>query len=306
MLGSCPLAGCATLHNFSRRFAALALGVIVVCDVLMPVATARAQEPAQEPVESATGVQEGSLEEARQLFEQGLAHVEAAEWALAEQTFRRVLAIRSSPVVAYNLASALAQLGRLIESAELLRLVVRDPAVDAAIRDPAQQLLAQIEPRIGSLTVRVHGDTEGVILHLGDRMLGQGELVQAISVDPGLHVVFAEKNGERVAAEEVRVGGDAPLKAEVTFDLREKEPPPPPVDLRVKQLPSEHTSPEPRDDDDSAWSSPWLWTGAGAVIVAGVVVAVLVATGGETTTADPIGGDTDPPIVRGRVMEASP
>lgn len=280
----------------------------MVCDALPRPSVAHAQapsvnqaEPAAAPSTEAAAEEAARLDDARRLFEEGLAHVEASEWMLAEQSFRRVLAIRSSPVVAYNLASALAQLGRLLESAELLRVVVRDASVDAATRDPAQQLLAAIEPRIGSLTVRVQGDTQGVTLHLDDRMLGQGELVQAISVDPGPHHVFAERDGKRVASEEVNVGGDAPLKAEVTFDLREKTPPAPKPDLRVSKLPHEDQPRAQRDDDD-VWSSPWLWTGAGVgvLIAAGVVVAVLVA-GAEDSFAEPVGGNTEPPVVRGRV-----
>ena len=159
------------------------LTALVVCSVLASAVTLRAQEAV---APAADAVQAGSLEEARLLFEQGIAHVEASEWALAEQSFRRVLAIRSSPVVAYNLASALAQLGRLIESAELLRVVVRDPAVDAATRDPAQQLLAEIEPRICSLTVRVQGDTAGARRQL-ERALSALQ-----SPRPVLHATVAE------------------------------------------------------------------------------------------------------------------
>jgi hypothetical protein len=289
------------LHPFSRSIAAFAVWLIVVCDVSRASLAHAQGVESSAPTPAAAAEEAARLDDARRLFEEGLAQVEAGEWAQAEQSFRRVLAIRSSPVVAYNLASALAQLGRLLESAELLRVVVRDASVDAATRDPAQQLLASIEPRIGSVTVRVQGDTQGVILRLDDRVLGQGELVQAISVDPGTHLVFAERDGKRVASEEVHIGGDAPLMAEVTFDLREKAPPPPLLDLRVSKLPHEEKKSAERDDG-SMWSSPWLWTGAGAVVLiaAGVVVAVLVA-GAEDSVADPIGGNTDPPIVRGRV-----
>ena len=41
-------------------------------------------------------------------------------------------------------------------------------------------------------------------------------------------------------------------------------------------------------DDDSVWQSPWLWAGAGAAVVTGVVVAVIVASAGGDETAAPI------------------
>jgi hypothetical protein len=240
-----------------------------------------------------------SLDQARDLFEQGLQQVEAGDWAGAEQSFRRVLAVKSSAVVSYNLASALARLGRLIESADLLRIVVRDPSVDVGTRDPAQQLLAEIEAQIGSLTVRVQGDGHELVLQLDGRVLSQGELVQTVSVDPGEHVVLASRKGKTLATETVQVGGRAPLKAEVLFDLREKIVAKPKPDPRVSQLPEER-EPRSSSDQDSIWASPWLWAGAGAVVVAGVVIVAAVALGGETTFERPVSGDTDPPVIRGR------
>lgn len=255
----------------------------------------------------ASAADASQLDAARKLFEEGLAHVEAGNWVQAEQAFRSVLVMRSSPVVAYNLASALARLGRLIESAELLRAIVRDPTVDAATREPAQHLLSEIEPQIGSVTVRVLGNTENLVLRLDQRTLGAGELVQAISVDPGVHMVAAERAGKLLASEEVNVGGAAPLKTEVTLDLREKPKEPPKPDLRVSKLPSEERPASERDDGGSTWSSPWLWTGAGAVVLlaAGIII-VAASSGGEAQPADPIGGNTSPPVIRGRVMEAAP
>lgn len=210
-----------------------------------------------------------------------------------------MLAVKSSAVVSYNLASALARLGRLIESAELLRVVVRDPEVDATTRDPAQQLLAEIEARIGSITVRVQGDATGATLRLDDRDLGP-ELVQTISVDPGEHVVAALRRGKTLASQHVRIGGEDPLKAEVMLDLREQLVALPLPDLRVSKLPEENA--RRANDSEAIWGSPWLWAGAGAVVVAGAVIIVAVALSGDAGMVDPIGGDTDPPLVHGRVQ----
>lgn len=252
---------------------------------------------------------QAQLDQARKLFEEGLAHVEAGNWVAAEQAFRSVLALRSSPVVAYNLASALARLGRLIESAEMLRAIVRDNTVDAATRDPAQHLLNEIEPQIGSITVRVLGSTENLVLRLDERTLGAGELIQAISVDPGVHLVLAEREGKTLASQEVKVGGAAPLIAEVTLDLREKPKAEVVPDLRVSELPREE---QPRQtqhtDESSVWSSPWLWSSAAAVVLVtvGVIAVVALSSGGDPELADPVTGTTDPPVIRGRVVGEMP
>jgi len=272
--------------------------------------SAHAQDVAPSTTEPQAGTAEQvQLEQARKLFEEGLAHVEAGNWVEAEQAFRRVLALRSSPVVTYNLASALARLGRLIESAEMLRAIVRDSSVDAATRDPAQSLLAEIEPQIGSLTVRVLGNTEGLVLRLDQRTLGAGELIQAISVDPGVHAIVAERDGKALASEEVKVGGAAPLIAEVTLDLREPEPVKPIApDLRVSKLPSEQPPRGAHADESSVWSSPWLWSSAAAVVLVtvGVVAVVALSSGGDPEQADPVSGTTSPPVIRGRVVGEMP
>jgi hypothetical protein len=262
--------------------------------------TAPSADPAKQGP-AATEAQD-QLDQARKLFEEGLAHVEVGNWVAAEQAFRSVLVMRSSPVVAYNLASALARLGRLIESAEMLRAIVRDTDVDAATREPAQHLLSEIEPQIGSVTVRVLGETEGLVLRLDDRTLSAGDLVQSISVDPGVHLVAAERAGKTLASQEVNVGGAAPLKTEITLDVREKPKPLPPPDLRVSTVPAKQPVDHTRDDGSSAWSSPWLWSGAAAVVLVTAGVITVLALSGNAQQADPIAGDTNPPVVRGIVV----
>ena len=274
--------------------------------LLAAVPSVHAQASTEVAPADSAATEEGQLEQARKLFEEGLAHVEVGNWVAAEQAFRSVLVMRSSPVVAYNLASALARLGRLIESAEMLRAIVRDTNVEAATRDPAQHLLSEIEPQIGSVTVRVIGGTEGLVLRLDDRTLSAGDLVQSISVDPGVHMVVAERAGKTLASQEVNVGGAAPLKTEVTLDLREQPKQAPAPDLRVSKLPSEQQPVErTRDDGDSAWSSPWLWSGAAAVVLVTAGVITVLALSGNAQQADPIGGNTDPPVVRGIVVAES-
>lgn len=290
------------MHQLPRSFVPFVMWLVLGA---VPLAHAQSASSAA-PAADVAADDPAQLEQARKLFEEGLAHVEVGNWVQAEQAFRRVLVMRSSPVVAYNLASALARLGRLNESAELLRAIVRDTGVDAATREPAQHLLSELEPQIGSVTVRVVGSTDDLVLRLDERTLAAGDLVQAISVDPGVHVIVAERAGKRVASEEVNVGGAAPLKVEITLDLREKPKAQPVPDLRVSKLPSEQAPQRAREDDSGMWSSPWLWTGAAAVVlVAAGIVTVAALSGGDAQLEDPVGGNTSPPVIRGRVVEGA-
>jgi len=249
-----------------------------------------------------------NVDEARQLFAEGLAFVEHEDWANAEQRFRRVLALRSSQVVAYNLASALMHLGRMVEGAELLRGIVRDPTAEATSRDAATQLLSEMEPRIGTLTIRVTGDAHDASLRMDDKPVELTGSVQTISVDPGSHRVVALRGETELASKPAEVGGDAPLQVEVLLEL------PAAVGPRAAARAagssssgnravlgnddSKHSSARDDGGSSSVFASPWFWTGAGGVVVAGVITAVLLAPAAK---ASPVSGDTSPPVIHGTV-----
>jgi hypothetical protein len=274
--------------------------------VLFGSAASLAAQPNAAPVRDANDG-ESSVEAARQLFGEGLQFVEAEDWTQAEERFRRVLALKSSHVVSYNLASALQHLGRLTESSELLRVILRDPSADAATHDASQQLLLEIEPLIGSITLRISGDTSGAELKLDDRRLDLSTLVQTVSVDPGAHHIAVRRGDASIVDREVTVGGDAPLQSEVALDL------PPRVSPQEVAARAERARPKPaaavaasapRDEEPSESGSVltrwWLWTGVGAVVAAGVLALVLVQ---PADPAKPVAGE---PVIHGRVIMEMP
>jgi hypothetical protein len=246
-----------------------------------------------------------SVDEARQLFGEGLDFVGQEDWVQAEERFRRVLALRSSHVVAYNLASALVHLGRPVEAAELLRSILRAGDADAPTRDAAQQLLNVTEPQIGTLTIRVSGDRSGVRFALDDKRLELTGQVLTISVDPGEHTLTAHRAQTPLAFERVAIGGKAPLQAELAIDLPAQIAPERRYisDVRkpARTAPGAAVALAPPRAEESSSSGPgwWLWAGGGAAVAAAAVITVvLVSSGAEV---DPVAGDTDPPFVRGRV-----
>ena len=276
------------------------------CFALCFAHLARAQ-PAPETSGSATtspASTEQDRDEARALFSEGLEFVEHEDWVNAEERFRRVLALHSSHVAAYNLGSALARLGRLVEAAEVLRSILRAEDVDAPTSQAAQQLLLETEPRIGSLTIRITGDLTGVRFALDSKPLELTAQVQTISIDPGEHVIDAQRGAETLAQGRVTVGGSAPLQAELSLELPARLAPER-VASAAELAPSDaaraHTAPAPdqRDGEASSGAPWWLWAAGGVAVAAAAAVTVaLVVAGAEAT---PVMGDTNPPVVRGRV-----
>lgn len=284
---------------------------------------AHARPAAAEEATSAQKAQENTT--ARWLFEEGLKFVAARDWRGAEDRFRRVIALRASHVAAYNLASALDHLGHPVESAELLRAILRDPAAPRDTRSAAERLLAQVEPGIGSVTVRVNGDATDCDLTIDDKPQGLDAFGRAIAVDPGAHSIVVHRDGAVFVLREVRVGGSQPLRVETTIDIPPRASAPPPVadapaaapvltpvatvapaiepaNTRVAHAVA--SAPARDDDDDGLAQQWWFWAGTGVLVAgAAVVVVVLASNPGQ---ASPVTGDTEPAVVRGMVVGAMP
>jgi hypothetical protein len=251
---------------------------------------------------------------ARALFEQGVNHTDKAEWAEAADAFRGALALRDSPVIRYNLASALRELGRLVEASELLHALLAGSSVDAALRDNAQALLAELKPRIGHLTLHAPADLTITALTLDAQPLDAAQLGLPLPVDPGTHHVQGESSRGRLELQEVRVAEgasvDFALRGPAAAEALATQLSVPPV--RVKAAPDltpTHTArlavaqgqgAHARDerarsakrDRRMTWG---ISSAAFGVAAAVVVTALLLPRGKSSKDASP--GDFDPPSV---------
>lgn len=257
-----------------------------------PPAAAQPSDAPSEAHGGGTPVATQDAATARALFVEGLGYVQEGKWALAADRFRRVVAIRPSHVAAYNLASALAHVGAVVESAEILRDLRNDGTAPEETRKAAGELLEDVEPRIGSITIRITGDTKGHEVLLDGELLGPAMLVQFRDVDPGAYTVVLRRGSVTIATRRVVVGGDEPMRAECRFDLN--------VSDSVAGAAAEADADAGGGVSLGPW---WLWAGAGAAVVVAVGVVVLAGSGSD---ASPAGGDTDPPVVRGVVQGTMP
>ncbi len=226
------------------------------------------------------------LEEARTLFGEGVQLTQEERWEEAAERFRRVMRVRATGQVKYNLALALSHTSALAEAATLLREVVDDAELDRRTRRDARRLLDEIQPRLAHLTVRVQGDEAGLALTLDGAPLGLDRLGTPIPVDPGRHTLAARRGAREAGTREITLAeGES---GEVTL-----------VATAV------HASDEPPglfDDEPSAHASSgnvleewWLWTLVGAVVVVGVGIGVGVAV--ATSGPSPVQGNLSPGVL---------
>src|SRR5580700_5202438 len=113
-------------------------------------------------VAHAQGVSDADRAAARELYVQGVELQQAGKFAEALDRFNRAQAVFSAPTHLLHIAECDASIGRLVESAETYRTLVRTPLPPSAPQAfvQAQQQagveLTQVEPRLPSIRLLVH------------------------------------------------------------------------------------------------------------------------------------------------------
>jgi hypothetical protein len=137
----------------------------------------------------------------RQHFERGAQAFEKGEFEGSVAEFQRALALRPHPVIRFNLALALARLGRPSAAIEQLRLVQSDPLGDKELRARAAREQKSAEQALSRVTFRLSDparervELDGAAVELA----GQSEL----TLDPGVHQVRVISNSAVVLDQEL-------------------------------------------------------------------------------------------------------
>ncbi|HEX5661518.1 MAG TPA: hypothetical protein VFX59_30220 [Polyangiales bacterium] len=226
--------------------------------------------------------------QARTLFERGLEEADATHWLQAAELFQQALALRDSPVIRFNLSSALGELGKLTEAVALLEALEQDKRTSAELMQRVTRDRALLRKRLASLTLRV--DAEGVAwqLLLDEHELPREQIGVPIRVDPKLHYVSL-REGERVLDD-----AQLELAEGETRELVLAGKVPPPV-VAQRPAPLELTlvgfGDPSHDDGMSTRKRRVIWgvSVAAAAVAAGVVAGVMLANrdqGGGASSGD--------------------
>ena len=255
----------------------LALAVLLSLAVAPDVA--RAQEPS-----------ESEMAAARELFQSGLEHARAGRWDDARADFERSWSIAQVPTTLLNLAGAQAESGQLVAALESYRefLPLATGRRAARYRVQAEEALAALEARVPKLELSIDGLQEGDVITVDGDEISQAIVGVPLPVDPGPHEVVVTRSGAEVGRGEITLseGGTQPLVVE----LRAPDPgaaiAPETVAAAAAGDPTgaERMTGDPDDDAEGGGvaSSPWLWTGVGAVVLAGVLAAIIATRGGDS------------------------
>lgn len=202
------------MSSHRRPFVSRAAALAVCLTASGIPAAALAQTPPSAAATPAAVAAQGRFDRGRALFQQD-------HFAEALPEFRASLELFRSPNTRLYVGLCLQRLGRFAEAyAELSRtvaeagdLVATDRRYEGA-RDLARRTLAEVEPRVAQLSVRVVDPPPGVTVHAGSTVLDRAALGVAIPFDPGEVAVVAEAPGFLPARQSVRLtpGGRASIE----------------------------------------------------------------------------------------------
>lgn len=253
------------------------LGLVLCACAWLHVSEAEAQTA---PAPTTQAPDEASVAaSARAFFEQGVLAAESGNWAEAEDRFRRALALRASPVLAYNLASALVERGKLVEASEVLRRVQADDSAAPELKQDGARLQEKVTQELGHIAITVQGWQPGDHVLLDGRSVLGAQLGVEMPIDPGSHQLRLERAGTTLDLETVTLAiGDRQHAQLVAAILPRVVSVPPAPLLPPGGLPP---SPPPRDEHSSSVTSRWwFWGGLGLLVVAGASVAIVAASAG--------------------------
>lgn len=262
-----------------------------ICAVAMciPVTAAGQDAAADAPASLALDARADRAAMARALFERGVEHARREEFERAADLFIRAQSLRPAPGIAYNLASALARLGRLVEASEQLQWVVRQDDTTPEMRASAETTIAQLVPRLAHLRVVLDGPDDGVAITFDGAPLGRAVLGEPVPVDPGLHRVAAVRDDRSLAIEELELEEGA--QREVSLFV-----PPATAPIAIERPHVEaRIAPEPPPPGDDL---TWLWaTGIAVAVAAAVAITAAVVVVETSNAPEAIPGTTLPPIL---------
>ena len=182
--------------------------MLIILALFGLIASARAREA---PAADGDLVAAAQYRYGVQLFEKG-------DYAGALREFSGAYARVPRFQVLYNIALAESKLAHFQRAMVAYRRYIETggAAVPAERRAIVERQLAELAPRLGSLTVHVEGAPAAILVD--DVEVGTSPLREAVAVDPGPHRLMARRAGEESPLQLVDVGSGA--RVDVSLTLR--------------------------------------------------------------------------------------
>ncbi|KPK14575.1 MAG: hypothetical protein AMJ62_12765 [Myxococcales bacterium SG8_38] len=236
------------------------------------------------PTPAAAQVADARQEQARELFEEGLALAKADRWAEALSAFRQSEALVPRPSTSYNIANALYRLDRPVEALAQLDEYDRMAAVrtDEDAQKRSESLRELLEGAVGHVGLRIYPDTAMVFIDGRPSLLVGAE--RDLSLNPGMHSLRVTNEGYEPYLGEIRVERGSRQALSVELKPLLSEPAPSPLSIgsaggaamSIETSPAAPRGPAP-DDRKPFVKRPGFWVMIGVIAAAGIGAGVAVA-----------------------------
>lgn len=245
-------------------------------------------------VSPALAVAQDATHDAQAAFQRGIAEMDAHRYPSALEALETSYRLHPSPVALYNMALVHREMGHVQRAIESFERYLAEGAGRVqtdrvtSVRESLQQLRAQL----ATVTLTNTPATFTTLVDGRELVPTAGALV----LDPGDHVIVVSSEGRRPWREELHLSAGQRATLAVSLDPERTTPAATPRAAPVVSAPvatapvaTAPVTPHPREDQasPSITSRWWFWTGIGAVVVAGAVAGVVIATSG---TASPVPG----------------
>ncbi len=220
---------------------------------------------------------------AREMFMQGFSAIQQGRWEDAERLLSQSYRLVPRASTLLNLATAQAELGRLVAARESYRRFLADPGTAAEQARPAREALAALEPRIAHLRIVAEGLEADDRVTLDGDALSRAAVGTRLPIDPGAHAVVVTRGDTAIGRASVSLEEGEVREVELT--LR------PLARVSVEDAPPEVVE-GPGGDDLLA--SPWLWVAIGAGVLVAIAVTLGVVLG---QPREPFVGNLGPGVV---------
>lgn len=203
----------------------------------------------------------------RQHFERGAQAFEKGEFESSVSEFERALALRPHPVIRFNLALALARLGRPTAAIEQLRQVQGDPLTDKELSGRAAREQKSAEQALSRVTFKLSDpsrervEIDGAAVQLA----GQSDL----TLDPGAHQVRVISNSSVVLDQELELSPGERVELRVGERSRRIDVVvvPDPTAPAPTSAPAPAAQPVPAHPSSSKLSPTLFYVGVGTTLV---------------------------------------
>jgi hypothetical protein len=219
---------------------------------------------------------------ARALFEEGVKLADEARWSEAVDRFERARALKPTPGITFNLASAMAETGKVIEASEMLETLARHPSTPPDLKRDCEAKITEIQARRAFLTVQVEAAPTEAHVSVDGHEWPRAAWGVMSPIDPGTHEVVGSENGEQVTRASLALGPGERRELKLSW--------PSSAVAEAPADPGQNGVEDAEDSDAKPLRKNWmLWTGVGLVVAGGVIATVLL-TRPDSETQAPIPG----------------